>query len=134
MSYCGVKRNGKGTWCLILLKLMLLSCTCTALQRCTCLNILELNLVISCWEWGVPFSKTSRTEVVNFRGASNPYPYLSTVKCIVSCTPRPILRMFFKGPSLTWNYTWWLGRIIMFNLMLKILTGEMIFDIFFTDQ
>ena len=106
---------------------MLCSCTCNILKRWTWLNILDLNWVSSWWEQGGPFQKTYRKGVVNVRWVSTPYLYPYTGEFVIFFTPHQILSMFSSGSSFPRNGNLWLGRTIVFYIMLKILTGEISF-------
>ena len=66
-----INKKDKGT-ARYMIKCILCSCTCTKLKRCTCLNILELNQISSCWEWGEPSQKTYITWIINVRWGITP--------------------------------------------------------------
>ena len=91
---------------------MLWSCTCIIVKMCPCLNILELNWVISCSNWGRKFHNKPRTGVVNMRLGESPLYF-------------PIYRQNFEleyflsktnyvslEPYLPWNVPWWIGKKI----------------------
>ena len=65
----------KGTSHRIIQKWTLRSCTCTALQRWTCLNILDLNWVGSCHQWWGKFHYRWALLVLHYPGNMVIYHY-----------------------------------------------------------
>ena len=97
----GCKKEGQRYIEVYYKKSMLLSCTWTVMQRCTCLNVLEIIWSSSCKEWGLPLNNTSRTGMVNVGWVITPFPYPFTGKFVTLCTNYTILSMFLPGLCFT---------------------------------